>query len=298
VPAPLAVVRVAVGELPAPLVGEPLELGLVREEDRLPGNAELGADLHEVVALADDVLALGRGRLLRGSGGDGPGRAVVARAPRDDADDERHQEQAGGDGEPPVAVALPPGGGRHDPFDADGGGGGGLGVVVLVGHGASLLERANELRTIQQKPYIVNSPIYCFGLSCSVCRGILFKNLAQNTMEDIKDGSHHVPQMSPDDVSKHKVMAAIGYVSILCFVPLLGAPKSSYAKFHGKQGLVLFLTAVIIGVIQQILPGLWGILALANLGLLVLSVMGIVKAAEGQLWEMPVLGQFAKKFTF
>ena len=101
-----------------------------------------------------------------------------------------------------------------------------------------------------------------------------------------------------DDIVKNKVTAAIGYVSVLCLVPLFAARESKFAQFHGKQGLALFLTAIVIAVVRQVLPGLWPILALCNLVVLVLSVMGIIKAAEGKYWDLPILGTVAKKFTF
>ena len=101
-----------------------------------------------------------------------------------------------------------------------------------------------------------------------------------------------------DDIQKNKVVAAIGYVSVLCLVPLFVARESKFAQFHGKQGLALFLAAIVIAVVRQVLPGLWPILSLLNLVILVLSVIGIVKAVEGKYWDMPILGGLAKKFTF
>ncbi|MCR4311714.1 MAG: hypothetical protein NUV56_00355 [Candidatus Uhrbacteria bacterium] len=117
-------------------------------------------------------------------------------------------------------------------------------------------------------------------------------------MEDMKDGSHLAPHDTADDIKQHKLLAIIGYISILFLIPLIKAPKSPFAKFHGKQGLVLFLAACVVAGVDQLLPGMWALLSLVNLALLVLSVMGMVKASEGAYWEMPFLGQFAKKLNF
>lgn len=119
-------------------------------------------------------------------------------------------------------------------------------------------------------------------------------------MEDTRPVQPEAPQSSNDqsDVQKHKLVAAIGYISVLCLVPLFTARESKFAQFHGKQGLALFLVAIVVAIMQQIMPTLWPILALCNLGLLVLSVMGLIKAAEGQYWELPIFGELAKKLTF
>ena len=114
----------------------------------------------------------------------------------------------------------------------------------------------------------------------------------------MKDGAQHVPGVGQDDVKKNKWMAVIGYIGILCIIPLANASASPFAKFHGKQGLVLFGTEVIVMFANQMVPSFWSLFSLINLGLFVLSVMGMLKAAEGQMWELPFFGQFAKKLNF
>lgn len=118
-------------------------------------------------------------------------------------------------------------------------------------------------------------------------------------MNEINDGGQSAaPHGNHSDVEKNKLYAIIGYISVLCFVPLLAAPQSPFAKFHGKQGLVLFLTAVVLGILSQVMPGLWSLVALLDLGIFVLSIVGMLKAAEGVYWDMPVVSDIAKKFTF
>lgn len=118
-------------------------------------------------------------------------------------------------------------------------------------------------------------------------------------MDEINDGGQSTaPHGNHSDVEKNKLYAIIGYVSVLCFVPLLAAPNSPFAKFHGKQGLVLFLAAVVFSTLSRVIPGLWSLMMLLNLGILVLSIIGMIKASEGTLWHMPIVGDLAKKFTF
>ena len=104
------------------------------------------------------------------------------------------------------------------------------------------------------------------------------------------------PQVKKD-IEDNKVIAAIGYLGILCLIPLLLKPKSQFCKFHGKQGLILIIGWVInfvIGIIPFIgwVLGLLGMVALA-----ILSIIGILKSLNGEYWEMPYLSEYAKKLN-
>lgn len=95
------------------------------------------------------------------------------------------------------------------------------------------------------------------------------------------------PVMSQDD----KLMGALSYLWILSVVMLLVKKDSPFVKFHATQGLVLFIIAVICGALWFI-PVLGPIL---NLGVIVLIIVGFLKALSGEQWEMPVIGMLAKK---
>jgi uncharacterized membrane protein len=99
------------------------------------------------------------------------------------------------------------------------------------------------------------------------------------------------------DIEENKLVAAIGYIGILCLVPLLLKPKSQFAKFHGKQGLILVIGWVINFMIGLI-PVLGWILAfVGTIALVILSILGILKALSGEYWEMPYLSEYAKKIN-
>lgn len=98
---------------------------------------------------------------------------------------------------------------------------------------------------------------------------------------------------------KNTFMAVVAY--ILFFVPLLTEAKNDpFVKFHVKQGLVLLLTSIAVGILGAILPyGLWLAVGwILNLGILVLLVIGIINAVNGKEEKLPVIGQFADKFKF
>lgn len=101
--------------------------------------------------------------------------------------------------------------------------------------------------------------------------------------------------------SKHNTtMAIIAY--IIFFIPILtgATKKSSFVKYHVKQGLTLFLLAVLINVIGWIIPFyLWlQISWLLSFGVLILLIIGISNAVSNKEKPLPVIGQFADYFKF
>jgi uncharacterized membrane protein len=100
------------------------------------------------------------------------------------------------------------------------------------------------------------------------------------------------------------IMAVVAY--ILFFVPLLTEDKKDpFVKYHVRQGLVLFILAVIVwifnGMIYRIFPfGMWAFVNfiswILNLAVLVLLVLGIKNALGHKQEPLPIVGKFAEKF--
>ena len=129
-------------------------------------------------------------------------------------------------------------------------------------------------------------------------------------MDNMNDGSaqestHHAEGIPPGkgapNPSNERLMAALSYVGILCLIPLIFARHSAFVQVHAKQGLVL----AIIGVVVQMLSStLWrapfgGLLvSLIGLGILVVSIMGILKAFRGEKFEIQYISDWARKIHF
>jgi uncharacterized membrane protein len=107
---------------------------------------------------------------------------------------------------------------------------------------------------------------------------------------------------SAADIQNNKVMAVLSYIGILVLVPIFAAKDSPFARFHANQGLILFLAEVIFGVANVILTVifaflgpialLWSIVAfLVYIAFLVLLILGIINAAQGQAKELPLIGK-------
>ncbi len=99
------------------------------------------------------------------------------------------------------------------------------------------------------------------------------------------------------EVQDGKIFALIAYLNILCLIPLIFKKENKFALFHGKQGLVLFLAEITLGIIG-IIPFLgWMVGYLGFLLFGILSLIGIVQALMGNYWRMPVIANIADKFN-
>lgn len=109
------------------------------------------------------------------------------------------------------------------------------------------------------------------------------------------------PDASPEgdetQISEGKFFAAVGYVSILCLVPLVLKKKNSFALFHGKQGLVLFILEFAAGILK-VVPAVGDVVfTLAFVVCGILSLVGILKVLMNEYWEMPLIYDIAHKIT-
>lgn len=106
-----------------------------------------------------------------------------------------------------------------------------------------------------------------------------------------------------EDIDSNRAMGILSYIGFLVLIPILAAKESKFARFHANQGLVLFISNVILGVILKVLTKLskmfligwvFGVLnvllSLVSVGIFVLAVMGIVFAAQGKAKDLPVIG--------
>jgi uncharacterized membrane protein len=114
------------------------------------------------------------------------------------------------------------------------------------------------------------------------------------------------------------ILSAVGYVPLLFFLPLFTGSKEPFAKFHGRQSLVLFCVVVAfniaVAITDLVVGKLLGSMFLIGfffkavawtihypvglivaIGYAVLVVFGIVQAATGQYWRIPVIGAYAER---
>jgi uncharacterized membrane protein len=120
----------------------------------------------------------------------------------------------------------------------------------------------------------------------------------------------------------------------LCYLPVFMAnlivpililatePKSSrFVRFHAAQSLLLGAASLVLGIVMLVVwfigiaistiaghsvgPIIIGLLALVmgllgvtiGIGSLVMIIIAMIKAYQNTMWQMPIIGNFAKRFT-
>jgi uncharacterized membrane protein len=89
--------------------------------------------------------------------------------------------------------------------------------------------------------------------------------------------------------TEEKIWAAVSYLWVLSLVVLAARKKNDFIRFHANQGALMFILSLIFFFIPVL--G-W----LANLLLAIAGIIGIIRALQGEQWEVPVIGGFAKNF--
>ena len=99
-----------------------------------------------------------------------------------------------------------------------------------------------------------------------------------------------------------KLCAILSYllIGIIWYFADENMKKSSFARYHAKQGIVFLITSLILSAVAAAIPFIgWFILApIFNILLLVLLILGIINAAQGKEKELPIIGGYAKKLDF
>jgi uncharacterized membrane protein len=130
---------------------------------------------------------------------------------------------------------------------------------------------------------------------------------------------------SSEPAGKTKVMGLdYNVAGLLCYLPICclnlvlaiilftSEPKESrFVRFHALQSLMLMGLAIVLIIVFWILsialvmtpvPGRaagWGLLTLIQgvlgVAFLVITIIGAVKAYQGQMWKLPIIGDIAEK---
>ena len=105
-------------------------------------------------------------------------------------------------------------------------------------------------------------------------------------------------QKESQEVLEGKAYAILAYLWILCLVPLILKKDNKFALFHARQGLVLFIGELVMGLVG-IIPVLgWLVAFFGTILFGVMSLVGIVQVLQGNFWKMPVAGDIAEKVAF
>jgi len=108
--------------------------------------------------------------------------------------------------------------------------------------------------------------------------------------------SVETPKADSADIAENKILAVVGYlIPLLFFVPMLAEKKSLFAMFHANQQLSLLIATIIIHLVGTFIPilGWFVILPLGLLAMIVIAIIGAVRAANGEMRPLPLIGGFS-----
>lgn len=107
------------------------------------------------------------------------------------------------------------------------------------------------------------------------------------------------PPQPPQSGSSNTGMAVLAYLGILVVIPLVSDAKNDpFVKFHAKQGLVLLICEIVGWAILAIPLLGWVAGPIIELGSLIMIILGIINVVNGQMKELPIVGQFVRNFNF
>lgn len=143
-----------------------------------------------------------------------------------------------------------------------------------------------------------------------------YKDKANKTFEKIMNTEDKSKEFEEKDIVSGKGMAVLAY--ILPPIPYFVEKANKFVKYHARQGMDLFVIAIIYSVLYNVLSSLikvnsscgtwfgvdlgnycrvtpwWVVLPLSVVGicLSIIGIIGIVNALSGKAKELPVVNKF------
>jgi fumarate reductase subunit D len=119
-------------------------------------------------------------------------------------------------------------------------------------------------------------------------------NAGRSRIPNLDDSLGNSAGESTYEKDRGIIAAVLSYIPLLCLIPLLQMRDNEQARFHSRQGLLLFLVELL--AVLFLIPGLsgmiWKTILILALGA---SVAGIVFGIQGRKYRLPVIGDIAEK---
>jgi len=106
-----------------------------------------------------------------------------------------------------------------------------------------------------------------------------------------------------NNVDNGKTTAIVSYITIIgwliAYFAMHQSKKTSLGSYHLRQTLLLFICAIVyqivVMIITMVVPAIGLILSLVSLVFLVLWIMGLIAAINGEEKPMPLIGAKAQE---
>ena len=115
-------------------------------------------------------------------------------------------------------------------------------------------------------------------------------------VDEIQESRPKAPKLDPQDVKDGAPFAALSYVLCLWILTYIFKNDNSFARFHARQGIVLFVGNIACFIFGFI-PILGILFQLIQVALACFSLYGIYLALTGKQEEIPVIGSIAENIV-
>lgn len=116
-------------------------------------------------------------------------------------------------------------------------------------------------------------------------------NLGETDRQNQSGGSGFGDAFKTDE---GRLAAIMAYIPFLCFIPLLNMKHNEEARFHARQGVMLFLIELIAGLflVDRISNFIFTAVLIVAVSF---SIAGIYFALQGKNYRLPIVGDLADK---
>ena len=95
--------------------------------------------------------------------------------------------------------------------------------------------------------------------------------------------------------SRSRLMGILSYLGVLCLIPLIFSRDDAFVNFHARQGLVLWIWAVL-AIFSLHIPILGAFFFSSSVFfIMVLTLVGLLSVLLSRMWRIPVIGTLAGK---
>ena len=145
------------------------------------------------------------------------------------------------------------------------------------------------------------------GTMCDTCQRKTETDPAWRIREEMRSVKDHTADFDPIDIQNNTGISILSYLGLFFLIPYFARQDSPYARFHARQGLVLFLFELVVGLAFRIALAILGhptfllprmlraLQDLLGIAFFALSIVGWVNLSHKQAKELPFIGRFAPK---
>ncbi len=102
-----------------------------------------------------------------------------------------------------------------------------------------------------------------------------------------------------EEAMSPNVIGGLAYITIIpaiIFLAMAPYNRDPFVRFHAWQSLIFGVLCLIVNIVLGVIPILgWIVLVFFSLGALVIWLIAMFKAFQGEKWKIPFIGNYAEQ---